>query len=126
MQSGLRFCWRRGLEMTHQRHRACKFAVVHKAAFQCDRVRPSGRREHMQRRQFITLLGGTAAVWPFVAHAQRPENMRRIGVLMGLAGNDAGSGARVRAFRQELARLGWTEGRNVLTDYRWSGGESDR
>jgi len=67
----------------------------------------------MKRRKFITLLGGAAAGWPFLARAQQPERMRRIGVLMAYAENDREYQNHLAAFREELQKLGWTEGRNV-------------
>ena len=79
----------------------------------------------MRRREFITLLGGAGAAWPLAAHAQR-ERMRHIGVLMPLAENDPESQARITAFREGLAKLGWTEGRNVQIEYRWIAGDPDR
>jgi putative tryptophan/tyrosine transport system substrate-binding protein len=79
----------------------------------------------MKRREFITLLGGAVA-WPLAAHGQQGERMRRIGVLMPYADGDAEFGARVRAFRQELATLGWTEGANVQFDERWTTDNLDR
>jgi hypothetical protein len=72
----------------------------------------------MRRREFITLLGG-AAVWPLDARAQQGERMRRIGVLMGYAESDPEGQASFAAFRGGLQKLGWTEGRNILTDTRW-------
>jgi putative ABC transport system substrate-binding protein len=78
----------------------------------------------MQRREFITLLGGAAAAWPLAARAQQPERVRRIGVLTGIAGNDAEIKIRIAAFSQELQRLGWTEGRNVRTDIRGGAGNT--
>ena len=80
----------------------------------------------MRRREFISLLGGTAVAWPLVAHAQQPERMRRIGVLMGTAADDPESPLRVAAFAQGLGELGWTVGRNVQIDYRWGGGDPER
>jgi putative ABC transport system substrate-binding protein len=67
----------------------------------------------MRRREFITLLGGAAAAWPLAARAQQGERMRRIGVLMNLAADDAQSMARITAFLQGLQQLGWTDGQNV-------------
>ena len=78
----------------------------------------------MRRREFITLLGGAAA-WPVAARAQQGERMRRIGVLMPAAADDAEFRARVEAFLQALASLGWTDGRNVHIDTRWAGGKGD-
>jgi putative ABC transport system substrate-binding protein len=72
----------------------------------------------MKRREFITLLGGSA--WPLVARAQQPERMRHIGVLMGTAADDPESQARTVAFAQSLAQLGWGDGRNVRIDTRWA------
>jgi putative tryptophan/tyrosine transport system substrate-binding protein len=79
----------------------------------------------MRRRQFITLLGGAAA-WPLAARAQQPDRMRRIGVLMNLAADDTEAQARLAAFLQGLQELGWTVGRNVQIDYRWSAADADR
>jgi putative ABC transport system substrate-binding protein len=78
----------------------------------------------MRRRQFITLLGGAAA-WPLAAHAQQPGGMRRIGVLMASAADDLESQARMAAFHQGLAQLGWSDGRNVRIDIRWATTSAD-
>jgi putative tryptophan/tyrosine transport system substrate-binding protein len=72
----------------------------------------------MRRREFITLLGGAAA-WPLSARAQRPDQIRRVGVLMGLAEDDPDSKPRLGAFRQGLEKLGWSEGRNIHLDVRF-------
>ena len=72
----------------------------------------------MRRREFITLLGGAAA-WPLAVRAQQPERMRRIGVLMPIAAAHPETPVRVGAFAQGLAKLGWTDGRNVRIEYRW-------
>ena len=79
----------------------------------------------MQRREFITLLGGAAAAWPLAARAQQPERMRRIIVLMGIA-NDAEAQARAVALRQGLQALGWTIGRNIQIDYSFANGDAER
>ena len=83
----------------------------------------------MNRREFITLVGGAAAattVWPFGTRAQqRLDRVRRIAVLMGVA-NDSQGQERVRAFRQGLEAAGWADGPNVQIDYHWVGGDADR
>ena len=77
----------------------------------------------MKRREFITLIGGAAA-WPLAARAQQREQMRRIGVLMpGVESDDEGQ-ARFKAFQDGLARIGWSNGRNVQIDIRWGGVET--
>ena len=74
----------------------------------------------MQRREFIAGLGSAVAAWPLAARAQQGDRVRRIGVLMSLAADDPGSQVGLTAFRQALQELGWTDGRNVLIEYRWS------
>src|SRR6266545_3076435 len=80
----------------------------------------------LSRREFITLLGGAAVAWPLGAHAQQGERMRRIGVLMPSAADDPEYQARMTAFLQELAQLGWLDGRNVRIDTRWAVADADR
>src|SRR5215510_9479996 len=79
---------------------------------------PSG--EAMRRRDFIKVIGGAAATWPVAAQAQQAERMRRIVMVSGLAESDPAGQPMVAAFRGALAKLGWTEGSNVLIEYRWS------
>jgi putative ABC transport system substrate-binding protein len=79
----------------------------------------------MRRRAFIALAGGAFAAWPRVARAQQPERMRRIGALMSVAADDPEAPARVGAFSQGLAELGWTIGWNVRIDYRWYATDAD-
>ncbi len=74
----------------------------------------------MRRREFITLLGGAVATWPLVARAQQSEQMRRIGVLMGYPDTDPDGQAFIVAFQEGLQQLGWTLGRNVRIDTRWT------
>ena len=74
----------------------------------------------MRRREFLRVLGSTAAAWPLAAHAQQSERMRRIGVLLPAAADDAEYQAWIGAFLQGLALLGWTIGRNVRIDTRWA------
>src|SRR4030088_1980871 len=74
----------------------------------------------MRRREFITLLGGTAAAGPLAARAQQGERVRRIGVLMYLAAGDAEGQARLAACTQALQQLGWSEDRNLRIDTRWA------
>jgi putative tryptophan/tyrosine transport system substrate-binding protein len=80
----------------------------------------------MKRRTFITLLGGAAATWPLAARAQQPDQMRRIGVLMGTEESDPDQKALVSAFAQALADLGWRDGRNIRIEYRWASGDTGR
>ena len=80
----------------------------------------------MNRRSFITLLGGAAALWPLTARAQERERMRRLGVLMGYAETDPAAQAQVAALRQELQKLGWDEGRNLRIDVRFPGTDAAR
>jgi putative tryptophan/tyrosine transport system substrate-binding protein len=80
----------------------------------------------MRRREFITLLGVGAAAWPLAAGAQPRERLRRIGVLINAAAEDPAAQSRLTAFLQELAQLGWTEGRNVRIDIRWAAGDAER
>ena len=73
----------------------------------------------MKRREFIGLVGAAAA-WPMAARAQQSERIRRIGVLLPAAADDAEFQARLAAFHQGLALLGWNVGRNVRIDTRWA------
>ena len=75
----------------------------------------------VRRREFITLLGGGAVAWPVAARAQQSEQMRRIGVLMGLVASDPEAQSRVAAFENGLRELGWVKGRNLSIEYRWAG-----
>jgi putative ABC transport system substrate-binding protein len=79
----------------------------------------------MKRRTFITLLGGAAA-WPLAARAQQGERVRRIGVVMVTKETDPETPLRAMAFRQALAKLGWSEGRNVVIDFRFGTGDLNR
>ena len=79
----------------------------------------------MQRREFISVLGASAAAWPLAARAQQRERMRRVGVLMAFPTDAVGRAqAEVAALRKGLADLGWIEGRNIEMDYRWPGGDA--
>ena len=80
----------------------------------------------IRRREFITLLGGAAAVWPLAARAQPGDRVRRIGVLSLSDENDPATKADLSAFTQALAALGWTDGRNVRMDLRYAGGDANR
>ncbi|HEY4738326.1 MAG TPA: ABC transporter substrate-binding protein [Xanthobacteraceae bacterium] len=80
----------------------------------------------MKRREFITLLCGAATTWPLAVRAQRGERVRRIGVLIGFAETDPAVQSWLAAFRGALAKLGWTEGRNLRIELRWAGDDPDR
>jgi putative ABC transport system substrate-binding protein len=77
----------------------------------------------LKRREFLRLIGGSAAAWPLTAHSQQPDRMRRIGVLVSLEEDDAEGQRWVKAFTQSLTELGWKSGTNVRFDFRWA---SDR
>jgi ABC-type uncharacterized transport system substrate-binding protein len=79
----------------------------------------------MRRRQLITLLVGAVAAWPLAAHAQQRVRMRQIGILLPAVADDSQFQARVGAFLQGLALLGWTIGHNVQIDTRWAGVNAD-
>ena len=80
--------------------------------------------DRMTRREFITLLGSSAA-WPLAARAQQTDRARRIGVLTSLSMHDPASQARLTTLQQGLQQLGWTEGRNIHIDWRWGAGNAD-
>ena len=77
------------------------------------------------RRELITLLGSAATVWPFAARAQQGKRMRRVGALIPLPANDPQAQVRNAAFLQGLQQFGWTVGKDVQIDYRWSAGNED-
>jgi putative ABC transport system substrate-binding protein len=79
----------------------------------------------MRRREFMAGLGSVGA-WPLSARAQQPAQMQRIGALLNLSSEDPESPSRVTAFAQGLQQLGWSDGRNVRIDFRWSAGDVER
>jgi putative tryptophan/tyrosine transport system substrate-binding protein len=83
---------------------------------------------HVQRRKFITLLGGATAstAWPLSIRAQQSAQIRRIGVLMGYAESDPAVQSYLAAFRGALAKLGWTDGSNLRIELRWGAADPDR
>jgi putative ABC transport system substrate-binding protein len=74
----------------------------------------------MKRRELITLLGGAAVAWPLSARAPQAGRVRRVGIVIPYAKGDSENEARVRAFKQELAKLGWADGRNIQFDEHWT------
>lgn len=80
----------------------------------------------MRRRDFIKLIVGGAVAWPLAARAQQPERMRRVGVLMGYPEGDKQAQAGVSALRKGLQNLGWIEGQNIHSDYRWAGPDPEK
>jgi putative ABC transport system substrate-binding protein len=78
------------------------------------------------RREFITLLGGTAAMWPLAANAQQTDRTRRIGVLLGGTESDPQVVAGLAAFKAALQELGWADGRNIRIDYRFGAADVQR
>lgn len=79
----------------------------------------------MRRREFIGLVGG-AAVWPLAAMAQKKDGLRRVGIIMGFAENDKVWQSYLATFREALQTLGWTDGRNIRFDYRFTGESEER
>jgi len=80
----------------------------------------------MRRRDFITLLGGAAAAWPLAARAQQSDRVRRVAVLGDEPWTGRRDGDSSEALRDELKKLGWTEGGNLRLDARFGGGDSNR
>ena len=76
----------------------------------------------MKRREFIALVGSTAAAWPLAVRAQQSERVRRVGVLES-AGIETDQQAGVALFREVLHQLGWIDGRNVRLEVRWAGAD---
>jgi hypothetical protein len=76
---------------------------------------PRRRGDRMRRRQFMTLIGGAAAVWPLAARAQQGSAMPRVGALFGIAENDPEGRNRIDAFRQGLEKLGWVQGKTFTS-----------
>jgi putative tryptophan/tyrosine transport system substrate-binding protein len=79
----------------------------------------------MRRREFITLVGGATAAWPLAVGAQQSERIRRIAILMPFLPTNAEMQTRVRAFREELGKRGWTAGVNAQFDERWTSDNMD-
>jgi putative tryptophan/tyrosine transport system substrate-binding protein len=79
----------------------------------------------LRRRDFITLMGCTAAAWPLPAQAQRTGRLARIGVLMGYAETDSEAKALLAEFTHALSEFGWTEGQNLRMDVRWAPAKTD-
>jgi putative tryptophan/tyrosine transport system substrate-binding protein len=80
----------------------------------------------VRRREFITLVGGAGAAWPLAAHAQQPERVRRIGVIIEFDEKDPEAKAYPSGLTRGLAQLGWIDGRNVRIDIRWAAGSVER
>jgi putative ABC transport system substrate-binding protein len=74
----------------------------------------------MRRREFLSFVGGAAVAWPLRARAQQHEQMKRVGILLPGTADDPVFQARLAAFYQELALLGWNIGRNVRIEARWA------
>ena len=79
----------------------------------------------MRRRDFITAIGAAAA-WPVTSRAQQGERIRRVGLLFGTAESDLEAQSLIRITRQRLEQLGWSEGRNLRIEERWTAGDKDR
>ena len=104
--------------MTHQRHGPCC------GVQEPDRIDAPKPGAGMRRREFLVAVG-SAAAWPGGALAQRPERMRRVGVVMPVTADDQEGQARFSAFMDGLQQLGWVPDRNVKIDVRWRTGNPD-
>ena len=80
----------------------------------------------MRRREFISLVGATAAAWPLAAQAQRSNRMRLLGVLIGFVESDPAGQSQLKAFQATLTKIGWTVGDNLQIEIRWGGGDADK
>jgi putative ABC transport system substrate-binding protein len=80
----------------------------------------------MRRRDFIKVIGGIAAAWPVTARTQQPDRIRRVGLLMGLVESDLEAQSLIGRIRHRLGELGWSEGRNIRIEDRWTAGDSNR
>jgi len=80
----------------------------------------------MRRREFVSLLGGVTAAWPLTARGQQRDRVRQIGLLSPFSENDPETKARLAAFKTGLEQLGWTDGRNIKIEYRFSEGNIER
>ena len=83
------------------------------------------RFNQLGRREFITLLGGAATTWPMAARGQQGERARRIGVMIGGIETNTERQSQLKAFRDALQDLGWSESSNINFVYRWAGSNSD-
>ena len=80
----------------------------------------------ISRRHVTAMLGVAGAAWPFPTRGQRPDQNRRVGVLMSDAESDQEGQLDAQTFRNSLQELGWTEGHNVQIDFRWAAGDAGR
>jgi putative ABC transport system substrate-binding protein len=80
----------------------------------------------VKRREFITLIGSLSAVWPSVARAQQARKVPLVGVLMPFEKGDEEGERRRNAFENGLEQFGWTNGKNIRVEYRWTGSDRDR
>jgi putative tryptophan/tyrosine transport system substrate-binding protein len=87
---------------------------------------PLLRGAGMQRREFISFLGGATAAWPLAVRAQQPERVRQIGMLNALGSDDPEAQARIAVFKQSLQQLGWVVGQNLKIEIRQIGADVDR
>jgi putative ABC transport system substrate-binding protein len=74
----------------------------------------------LTRREFITLIGSVAGAWPFAAHAQQPNSIRRIGLLMMYPEGDPQGELRAGVFQREIEKIGWKVGGNLKINFHWA------